>query len=258
MNRVDNNYIGLRKFVKSIIAQPHPQHEDAAWNIMEGNIFLLDHADALNMTLGEVEEHDLQLSLPVDVGIFVFGSNYSLTENTSIVTLLGELHFMLWIAQKYSQGRITQDFCDYVYAQWCDLYQKTVVDNNVTVPEKTEDIRASPIRLCIFMLATYLLGPDMTHGIQLSQLACTLQQLLKKTGFALEAHLSWMPFPGALICCYMVGLRFAEKLQKTWFTMLFMKLSHAWLLDDWEGASKIIYLVSDAVRKIRPLQVEEV
>jgi len=257
LSGTDGTYNALRTFSKGIMAQLDLQKEDEHWNILDGGFFLLDHAFALKSSLVDTEQHDLELSLPVDLAVFSFGCDYSFKENSVLLALLRELYFVLWSVGNQGDAQTTQSICDYIHTQWRELYHTIIIDDNSVALEDFEDIREPIIRLCIFMLATYVLGPDMTNNTQLSPLTTRLATLLRKTGFGLEAHSTWMPFPGALTLCHTIGLRFSEGHEKMWFAIQFMKLSHAWVMQNRETSSRSISLVSNAVRKIQPLKIND-
>ena len=246
--------------------QTHPQLKDGVWDILSRGFFLLDQTYLIHTEIATGEgQSDLDsalnfaLFLPLDLNILTFGLDCSSQENALARTLAGDLYYMLWIADNSSEGTIAQSNYDYVFAQWIELHHKLVInDTNSEIPEQVEDVRALPLRLSTLILASYLLGPEICQDLRISDLTSRLQQVLKTTGFGLEAHLAWAPFPGALICCHAVGMRLSEKGSRVWFTMQFMKLSHPWLIERWEDAFKTVASVSKAVRNIRPVRVGQV
>lgn len=260
----------MRRFTKRIISQPHSPNEDYTWAVLSNGFFLLDqvyllHTDPKNIDkkLGLDFSFDYRISIPVDLHIFTLGNDCSSQMDTLLYILVGDLYYMLWIADQSSKGPVAQTTYDYVSAQWNDLYQNLRSDDNFSpfLLSHSEDIRIAPMRLSIFIYATYLLDSKLsqspTQNIPIASLVSQLKKLLAKTGYGIEAHSLWMPFPGALLCCHAVGMRFAETEEKMWFTMQFMKLAHPWLIERWEDSFKTVGLVLSTVRNIKPLRVEE-
>lgn len=257
LNGAVGNYTALRRFSKSIMTQPYPQTEEIIWNILEGGFFLLDHTYSLFFNLGGGRDHKIGFSLPLDIDIFTLGCDYTLEENALLLTLLKELYFMLWVGGEYSEVQTPQSVYDYIYTQWCDLQQGIMIEENPVASKGCENVRASAIRLCIFILATYLLGPEMTNNIQPSHLTPKLQKFLKSTGYGLKAHNLWKPFPGAMICCQMIGTWFSERPEKMWYAIHFLKLSHAWILTSRDKSLTTISFFSNVMGKIQRLEVAE-
>jgi hypothetical protein len=260
------NYLLLRKFSRAVIDQGI-QCEDDIWTFLTRGFFLLDQTNRLRMASNKATKpsapelpFDFQFSCPVDFALFTLGHKRSSWEISPIYSLMMELHNVLSIADSSRVTPVSKHSYDYVASRWNHLSQDIVayagqeeISNGIN-----ENTSTAPIRLCIFMLASYLLSSQELYQNQsLSQLASQMRALLSVTGIGVDYHTAWIPFPGTLLWCCAIGIRFAGPSDKTWFLMQFLRISHSWLLERWEETCKNICLVARAVENMQPLRVEK-
>jgi hypothetical protein len=262
LNGGGEKYILLRRFSKGIINK-RSQCKDDTWTYFSRFLCLLDETNRLCMASGTARAppdlglpSHFQFSFPADLNLFTFGCHSPSEDNSLIYSLTGELYNVLSIAEISGDGPVAQSTYDYVASLWRHTLLEIAIDDNqhTTAQGIKADVRAAPIRLCIFLLASHLLpGPEFPHNQPPSQLASQLRALVDPTCSGLGSETAWDSFPGALGWCCAIGLRFADAGDRTWFVVNFLKLYHPWLLVKWEETSKSMCLVTSAVDKIQPM-----
>jgi hypothetical protein len=168
-------------------------------------------------------------SLPVDFALFTLGYDYQPDEQHPTYSLVADLYTLISIAKQAGEAPVSKPTYTYVESQRYHLEQKVAGtgledDASLGIDEK---MRAAPICLCMFMLASVLLsGSEPPQHDFLSTNSSQLRALLSTTGTGTEHHTVWTRFPGALLWCLTIGVRFADQTDKTWFPMQFMKTAH--------------------------------
>jgi hypothetical protein len=202
---------------------------------------------------------DTQFSFPVDFALFTFGHHCPYEDNSLIYSLLGDLYSVLSIAESSGEAMVAPATHEYIAYQRERAYHPISLNTIQDCIDQGdgENIMAAPIRLCTFLLTSYLIsGTEIHEACSLAQITSIVRTRLSATRIGIEYSTTWIPFPGALLWCYAIGLWFADTKDKTWFRMHFLRISHLGVLEKWDEACKSIFLISKALRNIHPMCME--
>jgi hypothetical protein len=244
--------------------------------------FLLFHADRLRRAGGDAKQFDRsfpgpylygpdlhpplcsndRFTFPADLSLFTL-SQKCLAEDQYIQVLLCDLYHLLALATDW-QTSLDHSTYEYILCLQKQLLpyvpEQCFLDlNSSTSPpafasSNKDNKFCEPLRLSIFILTSCLLSdPSESQSRNLAALATQLRFVL---GLA-HNHTTWFPFPGALVWCYAIGLRFADpQRDRTWFLMQFLRTSHACAMKSWEETSKSMEVVTYGLERIRHITVE--
>lgn len=204
---------------------------------------------------------DTQFSFPVDFALFTFGHHCPFENNSLIYSLLGDLYIVLSIAGSSDEAPVplaTYAYIVYQRERACSPISFDAAQDNINQGDKG-NIMAVPICHSIFLLTSHLLSGVEDYEVgSLAQIASNIRKLLSETRIGVEYSIAWIPFPGALLWCYAIGVRFAGPKDKTWFLMQFLRVSHLGVLEKWDEACKSIFLISKALGNIHPMCMNEI
>ena len=208
---------------------------------------------------------DNEFHFPVNISLFTLRQP-NLSDGDQLVhCLLCDLHYTLSIAVRsqktppsslryYYIVSIHEQLFPYIIGQ-----DRTSTDTSTLVPGPTSlevnDSRITPLRLAIFILTSWVLfssGDQLeSQSLGLANLASRLRVLLSSTVSGLHINANWMPYPGALMWCHAIGVRFAGlQCDRTWFMMHFLRLAQLSTLESWEEASKSIHAIVSGLEQI--------
>jgi len=253
-----------------------------AWNTLICAHFLLSRADRLRRTSSNARppygsfsnsqsdepDSDLRLranyqfALPVDLTLFTL-NHTSMNKDQYIHVLLCDLYLLLapnvdWHnplyppTYEYVVGLhnqllpyiLDQDLSSMHSSTSAPTYTSSGIDNQFY----------GPLRQSLFILTSCLLtNPCEGEPQSLSSLVSKLRSMLS----LVHNHIAWTPFPGALVWCYAIGLRFADpQLDQKWFLMQFLRVSHSCTMKKWEETAKSMEVVTYGLERIRPMYLE--
>lgn len=207
----------------------------------------------------------LQFAFPMDASIFTFGQPASAEDSYLIYLLLGDLYHVVSVAAS-CQTLVNRSTYEYVASQrkrMLPLVTTSVLnDDEGFVLKETEDdtdLRLLPLQLSIFLVASCLLfgaGDDQRHFLAAS--ASRLRSLLTKLGAPSEYYDADLTlFPGALVWCYAIGVRFSDpKRDQKWFLLQFLRTTHVWMPGAFDEMSRNARMIVDCMECIGRLSVE--
>lgn len=206
---------------------------------------------------------EYQMALPADFSLFIFG-HPSLPEGNHVVyTLLCDLYHILSIAATSHIAPLTSSTYEYILSQHRHLLfyisdqDAANTDDSISIfsspPGNADDLHIAPLRLSVFILTSCLLcrrdEKEEGQAQNLARLAARLRALLT-AGSRDDAI--WMPFLGALIWCRAIGLRFADRHDRTWFVMQFLCSAQNGVLKMWEETSRCMDIIVCSLERIGP------
>jgi hypothetical protein len=237
--------------------------------------YLLSHADRLRRAGGDAKQVDrpfpgsqphgldlhpplypnYQFAFPIDLSLFTLDKS-RVAEDEYVQVLLCDLYYLLALAAERQAplSHITYEYILCLHRQLLPYIPDSIDINNSTPPPASTSSHADiqsrePLRLSVFILTSCLLSdPSESQSRNLAALATQLRSVLGLT----HNLTTWTPFPGALVWCYAIGLRFADpQRDRTWFLMQFLRTSHACTMKTWEETSKSIEVVTYGLERIR-------
>jgi hypothetical protein len=261
LNGRGENYLYLRKFSRSIVDRGVQWDKDIQ-TLLTSFFFLLDQTNRLCMASVNPGKPPIvrnlsstQFLFPVDFVLFTFGDRCPSEDNTQIHSLLVDFYSILSIAEASRDPLVAATTHDYMAYQRQLSYQHIFLDDIQGINHRIEEnTMSAPIHLCIFLLGSYLLsGSHIYEASSLAQIASKIRTHFSSTSIGLAYTTACIPFPGALLWCYAVGVRFAGPEDKTWFLMQFLRVSHWGFLEKREQACKSLLLVVNALENVYPL-----
>lgn len=196
------------------------------------------------------------------LSVFTLGQQSLPTDYGIVFTLLEDLYDIILISAGVNKtSRTKEEIHRYVASKHRAMFpyfeSRSNAEASAEIHPSTpaEDYRIAPLRLLILILCSCLqYGFKPGHDSVLANLASQLRQLLESSGMLADYHAQWMPFVGALVWCYAIGVRFAEgKRDRTWFLMQFLRTSQSYILDATEVTSSSISMVLDGLEGIEQL-----
>jgi hypothetical protein len=132
-------------------------------------------------------------------------------------------------------------------------------DGNILAGKVNDlDPKLAPLQLSIFMVASCLLyGAEGDQRSSLAASASRLRGLLTKLVTQIELHETGiMLFPGALVWCYAIGIRFSDpERDQKWFMVQFLRTTQAWMAGAFDEMSRNSRMIVDCMERIGRLSV---
>jgi hypothetical protein len=211
---------------------------------------------------------EYQFASPVDLSLFTL-SQPSLADRHSISDLLCDLYHILSIATSSQATALSRPTYEYVVSRHNQLI--SYISNHghpntsqflpISSSTVANDPHLTALRLCTLILTSYLLSShyktkeDQTKN--LTNLVSQLRALLNSSASELHNRVGWLPFPGALVWCHAIGLRFAgSRRDRTWFLMEFLRVAHLCILETWEKTSKSMEVIVCGLVRIERVSME--
>ncbi|KAH8590551.1 hypothetical protein B0O99DRAFT_304920 [Bisporella sp. PMI_857] len=196
---------------------------------------------------------NFQFTSPFDVSIFTFGQPASAEENHLAYILLGDIYHLSSIGRNCRHTKIDQSTYEYVDSQRRHMLKQveaaSLTDSGIHAlvgDDNDCDLGIMPLKLSMLLLSSWLLfGTAGNMRQSLVAVASQLRRTLTIIGTQKEYHGANIAlFPGALIWCYAMGLRFSNpKRDQKWFLVQFLSTTHKWMPEASNNLSKSIQTI---------------
>lgn len=179
-------------------------------------------------------------------------------EHHFIHILLCDLYHILFIAACRQTAPLHHSTYEYVTSRHKELLSHVLdqepantlhpAHESSTTSNDTNDQRIAPLRLSVLILTSWILSSsekqDKDQAQNLTGLTARLRALLDSSNSGLHHQIKWLPFPGALMWCHAIGLRFGDqRYDRMWFLMQFLRVSHLGVLETWEETSRSLEMI---------------
>jgi hypothetical protein len=266
------------------------QPNDDTWTILTRGHYMLLYTDRLRQTASNEYDRDYlshkhhssqessylnpypnyQFALPVDFSLFTFNHPSVDGDDHLIYVLLSNLYSIVSIAASCGISPIGRSNYEYLLSQHDELrhsirhqgetHNTRVFPTSNLFSFNDDNIFIMSVRLSTFILTSYLLSSSEEEEKptqETARLATRLRTLLSSSTGQTYSHTDWMPFPGASVWCYAIGIRFADpQRDRTWFLMQFLRVAHMGVLETWDETSRSLEAITCGLERIRRVNME--